>query len=115
MINRSLSFFQREGDIVKTNITFEKGYTKLISSGDADYLTPDGLWDMKVSKNDINAKYTLQLLTYYLMGLKDNPEVFGSIRKLGIFNPRKNIGYWIDVSFIPQSVISIVSREVIGY
>lgn len=115
MVERSLFFFSNEGKIVKSNITFKGGYTDIISSGDADYLTPNGLWDMKVSKHDINAEYTLQLLIYYLMGLKSDPDTFVNINKLGFFNPRKNICYWTDVSFIPDSVISVVSREVIGY
>ena len=115
MVERSCNFFLNEGEITKTNITFEGGYTDIISSGDADYLTPNGLWDMKVSKHDITADYTLQLLVYYLMGLKSDPDTFKSISKLGFFNPRKNISYWTDVSFIPQSVISIVKREIIGY
>ncbi len=115
MVLRAVHFFEKEGDICKTNITFAGGYTKIISSGDADYLTPNGLWDMKVSKHDLNAQYTLQLLVYYLMGLKSDPVTFNRISKLGFFNPRKNCAYWIDTSFISQSVIDLVSREVIGY
>lgn len=115
MVNRSLAFFNREGGITETNITFENAYTDIISSGDADYLTSNGLWDMKVSKNDLNAQQTLQLLIYYLMGMKSNPQKFENISRLGFYNPRKNMSYWIDPSFIPQSVVSIVAREVIGY
>ena len=63
----------------------------------------------------MNAQYTLQLLVYYLMGLKSDPDSFDKIVKIGFFNPRKNCCYWIDTSFIPDSVISVVSREVIGY
>lgn len=115
MVNRSIRFFQKEGSIKKVNITFPNGYTEIISSGDADYMTPTGLWDIKVSKNNLNAQYTLQLLVYYLMGLKSDPDSFDKIVKIGFFNPRKNCCYWIDTSFIPDSVISVVSREVIGY
>ena len=115
MVNRALAFFNREGGITETNITFENAYTDIISSGDADYLTPNGLWDMKVSKHDLNAQQTLQLLIYYLMGLKSKPQRFESVDRIGFYNPRKNLCYWIDSSFIPQSVINIVSREIIGY
>lgn len=115
MVQRSLDYFEIEGGLKEINVTFEGGYTGLISSGDADYLTSNGLWDMKVSKHDLSAEYTLQLLVYYLMGLKSQKSTFENINKLGFFNPRKNMCYWTDVSFIPQSVISLVSREVIGY
>lgn len=115
MVERALKFFSNEGNIVKTNITFEGGYTDIISSGDADYLTPRGLWDMKVSKYDLTAEYTLQLLVYYLMGLRSDFNTFKNIENIGFYNPRKNLCFWVDVSFIPQSVITIVEREVIGY
>ena len=116
MVQRSIDFFNREGPLIRTNITFENGgYTDIISSGDADYLTETGLWDMKVSKHELNAQYTLQLLVYYLMGLRIDNETFNKVTKIGFFNPRQNLCYWIDVSFIPDSVISLVSREVIGY
>ena len=115
MVNRSLEFLAKDGNTVRSNITFEGGYTEIISTGDADYLTQDALWDMKVSKHELNAEYTLQLLVYYLMGLRSDPDLFEKVKKIGFFNPRKNICYWIDISFIPQSVISVVSREVIGY
>lgn len=115
MVNRSMAFFSKEGGIIKSNITFEGAYTDIISSGDADYLTASGLWDMKVSKYDLNAEYTLQLLVYYLMGIKSDPDTFNKINRIGFYNPRKNVCYWTDVSFIPQSVIAVVEREVIGY
>ena len=114
MVNRALLFFEREGGITETNITFEGGYTDIISSGDADYLTSNGLWDMKATKYELNANYTLQLLIYYLLGLRSNNDKFNTVEKIGFFNPRRNICYWVDTSFIPESVISIVSREVIG-
>ena len=39
---------------------FEGGYTKIIANGDADYLTADTLWDVKVSKKYINKNHTLR-------------------------------------------------------
>ena len=45
-----------------SGITFEGGYSSVIVSGDADFITKDTLWDFKVSKNSPTSKQTLQLL-----------------------------------------------------
>lgn len=115
MVNRSVAFWEKYGPIIKDGFTFEGGYTKIVSSGDGDFLTKDTLWDFKVSKEEPKSKHTLQLLMYYLMGKHSIHPEFNDIKKLGIFNPRKNIIYLVNVSDIPQSVIDEVSYDVIGY
>ncbi len=115
MVERSLAFWDTYGPVVKDGFTFEGGYTDIISFGDGDYLTADTLWDFKVSKDDPTSKHTLQLLVYYIMGCHSEHTEFKNIKKLGIFNPRKNQAYIIDIRAIPQEIIDEVSREVIGY
>lgn len=115
MVERCFSFLDDYGPVVKEGFTFDGGYTEIISSGDGDYLTEDTLWDFKVSKSEPTNKHTLQLLVYYIMGCHSKHTEFKNIKKLGIFNPRKNKAYIIDVANIPQDVIDEVSREVIGY
>lgn len=115
MIQRSVSFWQQYGPIIKDGFTFEGGYTSIVSTGDGDYLTNDTLWDFKVSKEEPKSKYTLQLLMYYIMGIHSVHEEFDSIKKLGIYNPRKNKVYLLNISDIPQNVIDKVSHNVIGY
>ena len=115
MVERSLAFWDAYGPIVKDGFTFEGGYTDIISSGDGDYLTADTLWDFKVSKEEPKSKYTLQLLVYYIMGCHSKHPEFKNIKKLGIYNPRKNKAYIIDIATIPQEIIDEVSKEVIGY
>lgn len=115
MVERSLAFWDTYGPLVKDGFTFEGGYTDIISSGDGDYLTADTLWDFKVSKDDPTSKHTLQLLVYYIMGCHSKHSEFKNIKKLGIYNPRKNKAYIIDIATIPQEIIDEVSREVIGY
>ncbi len=115
MIKRSLCFWKEYGPIVKDGFTFEGGYTSIISAGDGDYLTEDTLWDFKVSKKEIQSKHTLQLLIYYIMGQHSVHKEFHNIKKLGIYNPRLNKVYSIDVCNISKEVIDTVSREVIGY
>ncbi len=115
MINRSLLFWEEYGPVSKDGFTFEGGYTDIISAGDGDYLTQDTLWDFKVSKNEPKSQHTLQLLVYYIMGMHSIHEEFKTIKKLGIYNPRMNKVYIIDIDTIPQQVINEVSTEIIGY
>lgn len=115
MVDRSTTFFEEYGPIVKDGFTFEGGYTKIISSGDGDFLTKNALWDIKVLRSPPKTQHTLQLLVYYLMGQHSIHEEFQGIEKLGIFNPRLNKIYLTNVNDIPPEVISEVSREVIGY
>lgn len=115
MVIRSLKFFEQFGPVTKDGFTFEGAYTELINSGDGDFLTKDTLWDFKVSRSAINKNQTLQLLIYYLLGRYSIYDDFSSITKLGIFNPRLNTVYLLEVSSISPEVISEVEREVIGY
>lgn len=115
MLKRGITFFKNEKPITKVGFTFEGGYTQKVDSGDGDYLTGDTLWDMKVSKNEINSKESLQILMYYLMGLHSKKQEFQTIKYIGIFNPRKNKAYRIDVDEISAEVKNKVQSEVIGY
>lgn len=115
MIKRSISFWENYGPIIKEHFTFEGGYTDIISSGDGDYLTQDTLWDFKVSKNEPTSKHRLQILIYYIMGMHSIHNEFSNIKKLGIYNPRLNKIYLINISLIPERVIDSVSIKIIGY
>ena len=115
MVQRSLFFFKKYGPIVMDGFTFEGGYTNIISSGDGDYLTEDTLWDCKVSGKTPTKEHTLQLLIYYLMGMHSIHDEFSVIKKLGIFNPRLNRVYLLEISQIPLETLETVEKEVIGY
>src|SRR5699024_10465649 len=73
------------------------------------------LWDLKVLKGYINKNHTLQLLIYWRMGLRTDQPEFKNIQHLGIYNPRKNKVYRIQVDEIPEETIKIVDQEIIGY
>lgn len=116
LVNRAISFFKSYGPVVIDGCALDGAYTKLINIGDGDFITKDTLWDFKVSVATPTKDHTLQFLVYYLMGLRSNhKDVFLSIKKLGVFNPRLNRVYLIDINTIQQEVIDDVSREVIGY
>lgn len=115
MILRCLSFWEKYGPIVKSGFTFDGAYTNVVSRGDGDYLTKDTLWDVKVSKNPPTSKHTLQLLMYWIMGQHTGKKEFVDIGKLGIFNPKSNLIYTLNVADIPSDTIKVVEREVICY
>ena len=115
MVTRSLNFFDECGPITLDSFTFLGGYTDKITSGDGDFLTVDTLWDFKVLKANIKPQHTLQLLVYYLMGTNSIHDEFHSLKKLGIFNPRLNTVYSLEIETIPKEVIMAVSKDVIGY
>ena len=115
MVERSLRFFEAYGPKVLDHLTFAGAYTKLVATGDGDFLTRDTLWDFKVSKKKPQSTHTLQLLMYWRMGLHSIHPEYQNVKYLGIFNPRLNTVYRLDVSKIPADVIATVETEVIGY
>lgn len=52
---------------------------------------------------------------YYLLGFNSKYSEFQKVKYLGIFNPRKNQVYKINVKDISPFVYSIVSSIIIGY
>ena len=115
MVNRCLNFWKEYGPIVVDGFTFEGGYTKIVSSGDGDFLTADTLWDLKVSKEALKNQHTLQLLMYYIMGCHSVHKEFQNIKRLGVFNPRLNTVYLLEIANISDEIVREVSSEVIGY
>ena len=116
LIERSLSFFENYGPVTKDGFTFEeKGYTNVVDAGDGDFLTKDTLWDFKVSKSEPKSDHTLQLLMYYIMGKHSEQSCFDNIDKMGIFNPRLNKVYLLEVNSIPNDIIKTIEKEVICY
>lgn len=115
MVNRGLNFFKLYGPVVKDGFNFEGGYTPSINTGDGDFLTDNTLWDFKVSKSAPTNKHTLQLLIYYLMGVRSIHSEFKRIENLGIFNPRLNKVYLLPISTISNEIINEINTTVIGY
>lgn len=135
LIERSVRFFDKYGPIIKDGFTFEPdcdsmdeyienaefkkgnygGYTATVDKGDGDFLTDDTLWDFKVSRAKPTNKHTLQLLMYWIMGQHSGQYIFKDITKLGIYNPRFNAAYLIEVKNISEDVIKAVENDVICY
>ena len=116
MVQRSVEFWENYGPIVKDGFTFEpNGYTETVNSGDGDYLTTDTLWDFKVSKSKPTNKNTLQLLMYWIMGQHSGQEIYKNIQNLGIFNPRLNEVYLLNINTISKEIITEVEKDIICY
>lgn len=124
MVVNSLNFFASEGKIIKHTLTFNDvnsnlpmtgGYSKVVSFGDADFLTPNGLWDLKVSINKPSSKDTLQILMYWIMGLHSKQSCYQNISKIGFFNPRLNYAWYINTKDIDPKLIKFVEDEIICY
>lgn len=116
MVNRCISFWKIYGPVIVDGFTFEEdGYSGTVNSGDGDYLTVDTLWDFKVLKSNLTSKHTLQLLMYWIMGQHSRKKEFNKITKIGIYNPRLNIVYLLNVKDISKKIIEDVEKNVICY
>lgn len=116
MVKRSVNFFDEYGPITVDGFTFEpNGYTETVSTGDGDFLTADTLWDFKVTKSKPTNKHTLQLLMYWIMGQHSGKPEYKNLTKLGIFNPRLNTVYLLDMSNVSAKTIADVEKNVICY
>ena len=116
LVERTINYFNEDNPITTDGFTFEPhGYTELVVAGDGDFLTENTLWDLKVRKSKIDSKTSLQLMMYYLMGKRSGQDIFDSIQRIGIFNPRLHIVQTLDVSDVSSDVIETIEKEVIGY
>ena len=116
MVNRCITFNKEYGEIIEQGMTFDGAYTNKIHIGDADFMTKDCLWDLKVSNQKPNKNHSLQLLIYYLLGINSvNSIKYKDINKIGIFNPRLNTLYTYNISDISDEILIEVGKNVIGF
>ncbi|WP_219283283.1 hypothetical protein [Lactobacillus sp. Sy-1] len=117
LVERVMAFFDQFGKPIHSGMVFAGGYTNVISTGDADFMASETLWDLKVVKSNVlNKNNKLQILVYYLMGLHSIDEAdYLQLDSIGFFNPRENAVYRCKISTIPDEVIDEVTTKVIGY
>ena len=68
-----------------------------------------------MSKSKPTNKHTLQLLMYWIMGQYSGQEIYKNIQNLGIFNPRLNEVYLLNVDTISKNIIAEIERDIICY
>ena len=115
MVKRSQAFFDKFGPVVNTCPFFFGGYTDTVSAGDGDFLTRDTIWDFKVSQKPPTIHHTLQLAVYFLLSKHSWFPWFSPIINIGIFNPRLNTAYVLNMLTVPEDTIREIETEVIGY
>lgn len=115
LILRTKAFFDASTEAVIAGFTFEGAYTDDAGASDGDYICGDTLWDLKVSKNEPTIKNTMQVLLYYLMGLRSSKEEFKAVTRIGLFNPWLQKSWSISVLDLDESFLSMVENDILGY
>lgn len=116
MVASGINFFKEYGPVTHDGLTFEGGYTDIVSTGDGDFMTADTLWDFKCSVKPPTSRHTLQIVMYWLMGLHSiHVEEYRSLKRLGFFNPRLGSIYTFDIAGIPAETLHEIEVSVIGY
>ena len=115
LILRAKAFFDASAEPVIAGFTFEGAYTDDAGASDGDYICGDTLWDLKVSKNEPTIKNTMQVLLYYLMGLRSSKDEFKAVTRIGLFNPWLQKSWSISVLDLDESFLSMVENDILGY
>ena len=118
LLKRTIKFYKM--DTVKFDEEYLKGgFTDVVGAGDFDFLTSDTLFDLKIAvastMKSSAKKYILQILMYWIIGQHSGNKIFKNITKIGIFNPRSNTAYVLDMSKVSPDIIRFVEDYVICY
>lgn len=89
MVEIERDFINENGPFIGSGYSFEGGYSKNITIGDCDFIVGDMILDSKVMKRTPDKNDTLQVLVYYILGIRSKKNVFKNIKRIGIINPRK--------------------------
>ena len=116
MVNASLEFFKQYGPVTHDGMTFRGGYTDIVDSGDADFMTADTLWDFKCSVKPPTNAHTLQVAMCWLLGMhSDDAAEYRKVARLGFFNPRLVNIYTVDIADIPAVTLHEIEARVLCY
>lgn len=104
----------------KDNITFDykfypDGYTQNIQYGVGDFICNNMLIDLKCTQSNPTTINTLQILTYYVMGLHSNNKLYKNISSIGIYSPILNKLWYLGIDSIPNESIKFVEDSVLEY
>lgn len=101
MVERCVGFFKGK-TVTETGFVVENERIH----GDGDILTKTGLWDIKTSKGALTRKDTLQVLLYWCVGLQTDEVKFSKVKTLGIYNPRQDFSWELDISQLPEDLVN---------
>lgn len=112
MAKRYVAFLQQYDSTVRTDYTFDTENYPLPPYRDRPiFPSADTLWLFLSTRSRPSGQHALYLLLYYLMGTRSDPEIFGSINKLGIYNPRHNTVYTLALDRIDPDLIEIATHK----
>lgn len=80
---------------------------------DYDYLTEDSLIDMKVLNKKIPNKHTLQIILYWIIGMKSDNKHFSNVKHSKFYNPRLNVEYQFDLDDLTPQLLKPILEEVL--
>lgn len=117
MMERGVQFIDKYGPLLMAGFSFAGvDCTAKVHCGGGDFLTYDGMWDFKVSKQKtISSAWRLQILMYYIMSQHSADPLYEKVKRIGFFNPRQNVVYQIWAKDIPKETIETVAKDVIGF
>lgn len=113
LTKRTLHMLNEYGGVIDEGFNFPGAYNDIIVNGDADYLTDDTLWDLKVIKGEIGKGHTFQLLLYWRLGMKSDAKKFCKVKYLGVVNPRRGEVCRCDVKTIDKDLIEFVDKTLL--
>lgn len=115
MVQRVVSILRdNTNKVLKFNVKFPCPADYIVKQGDADFMTDDTLWDIKVSDKPINSKYTLQILMYYLQSTRSTID-YSNIKYLALYSPVTDEIYYINVNDISDKIKYEVNNKVFGF
>lgn len=100
LVWRTVSFMQANG-YQCSGMSWHLGCIQ----GDADFITNNTLWDLKVSTKGACREHVWQLLTYAIMDKYSECSLpHAPITEIGIFNPRLNVEHRYDLNKLPIEI-----------
>lgn len=119
MVERSLRFFKPRGPEwwngkMPAGFTLARESLVPVRIPDGDAMLPDTCWDLRASESRPTTYDVLRLIMYRFIGIcSDRAWLFRDIPYLGVYNPRLNEAYRINVGDISEDMIAEVEGCVI--
>lgn len=115
MVYRVVSILKNNTQkLLKFELTFPCCQDQIVKQGDADFLTDDTLWDIKVTDKVFDSKYSLQILMYYLKSLRSSKK-YTEIKYLALYSPLTDEIYYINVNDISNKIKYEINNQVFGF
>lgn len=109
MLKRVKAYLEKIGNIIRTG--YGSATANGLISGDGDYLSSDTLIDFKVSKHKTMQPNWVRQLFLYRVLLRDELVSPDQIKKLMIYNPRRDEGYLLDLTQIDYGILDFVKAQ----